>query len=201
MDSVQRIVSSMQNTATHLELPVPTAVAVRDIIGLSLEPAIFRLFGTLDESTMAAFLAQYRVEYVERNQTPSPLFANVETTLQQLRDRGHTLAVATGKMRRGLDRIWLETGLGQYFDYSRCADESESKPSPRMLLDILERTGHSPADAIMIGDSVYDMQMAEAIEMPRLGVSFGVHSREQLSVHQPLTVIDKIDDVLQWTMK
>lgn len=201
MDSVGRIVSSMQNSATAVGLPVPEAHAVRDIIGLSLQPAITRLFGELPAASLDGFLAQYRREYVELNPTPTPFFANSLTTLGLLRNNGHKLAVATGKMRRGLDRIWLETGTGHYFDSSRCADESESKPSPQMLLDLLDEFKLMPEQAVMVGDSVYDMQMAAAIDMPRIGVSYGVHSVEQLAEHNPLAVIDDVADVQQWLYK
>lgn len=102
MDSVGQIVSSMQNSATAVGLPVPEAHAVRDIIGLSLQPAITRLFGELPATSLNGFLEQYRREYVELNPTPTPFFANSLTTLGLLRNNGHKLAVATGKMRRGL---------------------------------------------------------------------------------------------------
>ncbi|WP_286822668.1 HAD hydrolase-like protein, partial [Idiomarina sp. UBA1919] len=74
MDSIGRIVSSMQNTAQHTGLPVPTEISVRDIIGLSLEPAIEKLFGVLNAAQLNNFLTQYRDEYVDLNTTPSPLF-------------------------------------------------------------------------------------------------------------------------------
>ncbi|PTB84635.1 HAD family hydrolase, partial [Pseudidiomarina aestuarii] len=128
MDSVGRIVSSMQLTARDLDLPIPTALAVRDIIGISLMPAIDRLFGTLSESQLERFFAVYRHYYIDADQTPSPVFPDAETVLQQLHTQGFQLAVATGKARHGLERVWAETGLDVWFHYSRCADEAESKP-------------------------------------------------------------------------
>jgi len=196
MDSVGRIVSSMQNTAAVLQLPLPSTNAVKDIIGLSLQPAIEKLFGRLSEADLERFLAQYRREYVELNPTPTPFFEHALATLDALKQQGYLLAVATGKMRRGLDRIWQETQTGHYFHSSRCADESESKPSPKMLTELLHEFELQPEQAVMIGDSIYDMAMAAAIEMPRIGVDYGVHSGSQLAAYQPLSVMSDIRQII-----
>ncbi|WP_411358494.1 HAD-IA family hydrolase [Pseudidiomarina salilacus] len=189
MDSVGRIVSSMRATAQELQLPVPTEVAVRDIIGLSLQPAIERLFGRLDEAQHTQFLDVYRDQYVQLDPTPTPLFPYVPEMLGNLKEQGVQLAVATGKARRGLDRVWQETGIGKLFDYSRCADETESKPSPKMLFELVEEAGCQVQDALMIGDSIHDLRMAQAAQMDRMGVDFGVHSAAQLQAFEPLQVL------------
>lgn len=197
MDSVGRIVSSMQQTARYLELQVPTEQAVRDIIGISLNPAIERLFGRLEVEQYDQFMNYYRQCYVVDDPTPSPLFNKAHDVLAELRQRGHRLAVATGKARHGLERVWDESKSRHYFDFSRCADESESKPSPKMLQDILDQAGVSVDQAIMVGDSIHDMKMAENMGMARVGVSFGAHNRQRLMTHQPLAVIDQLSDLLQ----
>lgn len=197
MDSVGRIVSSMQQTARYLELQVPTEQAVRDIIGISLNPAIERLFGRLEVEQYDQFMNYYRQCYVVDDPTPSPLFHKAHDVLAELRQRGHRLAVATGKARHGLERVWDESKSRHYFDFSRCADESESKPSPKMLQDILDQAGVSVDQAIMVGDSIHDMKMAENMGMARVGVSFGAHDRQRLMTHQPLAVIDQLSDLLQ----
>lgn len=189
MDSVGRIVSSMQATAAHLALPIPSDTQVRDIIGLSLEPAIERLFGALDSGRHSQFLARYRDQYVDLDPTPTPLFAGVREMLTDLRTQGYQLGVATGKARRGLVRVWEETDTAQYFDVSRCADESISKPDPRMLFELLEETGCDVDKALMIGDSIHDLRMAQAAGMDRVGVDFGVHSAQQLGAYAPLAVL------------
>ncbi|EKE86943.1 HAD-IIIA family hydrolase [Idiomarina xiamenensis] len=199
MNSVARIVSAMQNTAQQLQLPIPSTVAVRDIIGLSLAPAYERLFGQQAAPLYDQFLVHYRDEYVDNNVTPSPLFDDTLLTLQQLQQRGHQLAVATGKARRGLDRVWQETAIGHLFVSSRCADESQSKPHPQMLHDILQETGVEAQRAVMVGDSIYDMQMAANAGMDCIGVSFGVHDKARLSEHQPIAVLDRLSDILEIT--
>jgi phosphoglycolate phosphatase len=195
MDSVGRIVSSMQHTAAKIGLRIPSESAVRDIIGISLLPAIDRLFGRLDEVQMAQFMQIYRQQYVHDDPTPSPLFDGAHDMLTSLRARGFRLAVATGKARHGLERVWHETQSGHYFDFSRCADESESKPSPKMLLELTEQAGVAVQQALMIGDSIHDMRMAKAANMAAIGVSFGAHDAAQLRHSGALAIIDQLEQL------
>jgi phosphoglycolate phosphatase len=113
-----------------------------------------------------------------------------------LRDRGFTLAVATGKSRRGLDRELDETGLRDLFLVTRCADETRSKPHPQMLQDVLQRAGVSAAEAVMIGDTVHDLEMAAAASVPGVAVTYGVQSWEELQVLEPAHRIDAVSELL-----
>ncbi len=198
MDSVARIVSSMQGAALDCALRVPSAEAVRDIIGLSLHKAFPLLFGSLTAEDEAAMFAAYRRHYIELNETPSPLFAGAADTIKGLHGNGYRLAVATGKQRVGLDRVLAETRLGDYFHALRGADQAQSKPHPLMLEQILDELKLDPAEAVMVGDSSYDLAMAEAIGMDRIGVTYGVHDSAKLCQHTPLTLIDDIRQLPGW---
>ncbi|BBQ53296.1 HAD-IA family hydrolase [Aeromonas jandaei] len=198
MDSVGRIVACVQGAARDCELAVPAPAQIRQIIGLSLDVAMFRLFplrsdsGTaIDERQIATLIDRYRHHYLH-DTTPSPLFAGAGELLHDWRFRGLQLAIATGKSRRGLDRVLDETGLRPLFVTSRGADEARSKPDPLMLEQILAELGLSPRQAVMIGDSVHDMAMAEALAMPRIGVTWGVDSRDALSRYEPVAVVDSM---------
>ncbi|KAE9625841.1 HAD family hydrolase [Aeromonas veronii] len=198
MDSVGRIVACVQGAARDCELAVPSPAQIRQIIGLSLDVAMSRLFplcsdsGTaMDERQIATLIDRYRHHYLH-DATPSPLFAGAGELLHDWRSRGLQLAVATSKSRRGLDRVLDETGLRPLFVTSRGADEARSKPDPLMLEQILDELGLSPRQAVMIGDSVHDMAMAEAIAMPCIGVTWGVDSRDALSRHGPVAVVDSM---------
>lgn len=196
MDSVGRIVSSMRAAALKSELIVPSEFAVKQIIGLSLDPAFDALFPGVAEDKRQQLFAHYRDHYVLHDTTPTPLFTGVEQVLAQLKDSNIKLAVATGKQRRGLDRMFAETGLKKYFDTSRCADEAHSKPHPQMLQQILQELDMTAAEAVMIGDTSHDMKMAQAIAMPRIGVTHGVHGRDVLSQYEPKAIIDSIPELL-----
>lgn len=198
MDSVGRIVACVQGAARDCELAVPSPAQIRQIIGLSLDVAMSRLFplrsdsGTaIGERQIAALIDRYRHHYLH-DVTPSPLFAGAGKLLHDWRSRGLQLAIATGKSRRGLDRVLDETGLRPLFVTSRGADEARSKPDPLMLEQILAELRLSPRQAVMIGDSVHDMTMAEAIAMPRIGVTWGVDSNDALSRYEPVTVVDSM---------
>ncbi|MBL0594179.1 HAD family hydrolase [Aeromonas veronii] len=198
MDSVGRIVACVQGAARDCELAVPSPAQIRQIIGLSLDVAMSRLFplcsdsGTaIDERQIAVLIDHYRHHYLH-DATPSPLFSGAGELLHDWRSRGLQLAIATGKSRRGLDRVLDETGLRPLFVASRGADEASSKPDPLMLEQILDELELSPRQAVMIGDSVHDMAMAEAIAMPCIGVTWGVDSREALSRHGPVAVVDSM---------
>lgn len=204
MDSVGRIVACVQGAARDCELAVPAPAQTRQIIGLSLDVAMSRLFplssgsgsgsgsgSVFDERQIAALIDRYRHHYLH-DATPSPLFSGAGELLHDWRSRGLQLAVATGKSRRGLDRVLDETGLRPLFVTSRGADEARSKPDPLMLEQILDELGLSPRQAVMIGDSVHDMAMAEAIAMPRIGVTWGVDSRDALSRYGPVAVVDSM---------
>lgn len=180
MDSVGRIVASMRAAAQELNLPVPSEEAVRDIIGLSLQPALNRLFA--DSPHWHQPLVQaYRRHFLGNSTIPDcPLFPQSRQLLQALRAQGLLLAIATGKSRNALNRILQTEALTESFVTSRCADESESKPAPTMLLEILDEL-HLPASAVwMVGDSVHDMQMAKAAGVSALGVTWGVHADNPL---------------------
>lgn len=196
MDSVGRIVSSMQAAALKTDLLVPTDFAVKQIIGLSLDPAFDVLFPGADDAKRQQLFAHYRDQYILHDTTPTPLFDGVEQVLQQLKDHNIKLAVATGKQRRGLDRMFTETGLQKYFDISRCADEAQSKPHPDMLQQILRELNMLPEQAVMVGDTSHDMKMAQAINMPRVGVTHGVHGRDVLSQFAPKAIIDSMPELL-----
>ncbi len=177
MDSVGRIVACVQGAARDCELAVPAPSQIRQIIGLSLEVAMSRLFplrsdsGTaIDERQIAMLIDRYRHHYLH-DTTPSPPFAGAGELLHDWQSQGLQLAVATGKSRRGLDRVLDETGLRPLFMTSRGADEANSKPDPLMLEQILDELGLSPRQAVMMGDSVHDMAMAKAFAMPRIGVT------------------------------
>lgn len=198
MDSVPRIVSSLQSTARAAGLPVPATNAIHDIIGLSLPVALEQLFNCVDVNEQEALIALYRDFYVIKDTTPSPLFAGAETVFAELQGMGLTLAVATGKARPGLERAWQETQTGHYFHTSRCAKEVPSKPHPAMLDEILLETGTAPSQALMVGDSIHDLTMAQNAGIHSVGVTYGVHPADRLQAVSPRHLIDDIRHLPAW---
>lgn len=131
MDSTGRIIACMHKAGADLCLPVLEDDTVREIIGLGLPEALRTLYPGIDDGELERMRARYAVHFVAAEQRPSLLYPGARETLEALRGAGVRLAVATGKSRKGLDRVWASSGLAGYFDASRCADETHSKPPRR----------------------------------------------------------------------
>ncbi|MGB1580538.1 MAG: HAD-IA family hydrolase [Nevskiales bacterium] len=198
MDSAKHIVDNMLTAIETLGLPQRRAEQISELIGLSLPDAFQRLYGDMSTEYASQLLQLYREGYVKLAQDNSMLFHGVEAALEQLAATGYTLTVATGKSRLGLDRSLEGTGLAARFAMTRCADESANKPHPQMLFDILEHTGFAADEALMVGDTEYDMHMAAAAGVPALGVDCGVHSRERLFDAGAMHVLDDVAQLPQW---
>lgn len=194
-DSISRIVESMVAAAKLTGLDVPSERAVRDIIGLGLPEAIAILFPDLDEPWLAEKLRQeYSEQYVALEQQPASLFPGVLQALDSFRSAGFKMAVATGKSRRGLDRVLAAHGLTGFFDMTRCADETLSKPHPRMLEEILNRLETPASCALMLGDSEFDIRMAHGARVRAVAATYGAQSREHLLQSRPEHCIDAFNE-------
>lgn len=126
--------------------------------------------------------------------TPN-LYPNVLETLQKLQQNDYLLAIATGKSRKGLDRILGALELTNFFDATRCADETAGKPNPKMLNELLDYFGLNNKQAVMVGDASFDLQMANNANMDSIAVSYGAQSVEALKSYSPLTIIDQFDEL------
>jgi len=198
MDSEAKIVRCMTAAALDAGIPDPGAQAIRRIIGLGLGEAIETLLPAVDAVHRRLVVERYREHFLHRDRTESALFPGVADGLEALTRAGYRLALATGKGRRGLDRVLEQTGTGHIFCATRCADEAVSKPHPQMLRDILDHTGVAPGRALMVGDTVYDLEMARNAGMSGLAVSYGVHPREHLLEFSPLACLDSFREVQAW---
>ncbi|MBK1649921.1 HAD-IA family hydrolase [Rhabdochromatium marinum] len=198
MDSAARIVNCMTAAFVELELTPPPAASIRMQIGLGLEEAMTALDPALGAEVKTQLMDAYRRRFLGADPTPTPLFEQAFEVVRDLHAQGWLLAVATGKSRRGLDRALEESGLGPYFHATRCADETFSKPHPQMLLEVLDELGTRAEAALMIGDTEFDLRMAQNAGMAALGVSYGVHDRERLLACAPLDLIHAIGELPGW---
>lgn len=196
-DSTATIVHALQYAFAELQLPVPERQACRHVIGLSLPSAMQHLCPSLPEEAYPELVAHYRRHYLGRDHE-IVLFDGVVEALQRYREQGWFLAVATGKSRVGLDRALKSSGLGPLFDVTRCADETFSKPHPEMLLQIIDVLGLNAQEALMVGDTTHDMELARNAGSAAVAVSYGAHEREALAAHQPLFIADSFVEFDQW---
>jgi len=196
IDSQANIVQCFQLVIEELNLPARSNPEISNIIGLGMREALKELFPQQDSDLYEQMVDRYRYHFFASN--PSEPFTGAEEVLSRLADNGYILAVATGKGRNGLNKAFKHTGFGQYFHISRCADETRSKPHPLMLEEILQETGMEPEQAVMVGDTEYDLEMAKNAGISSIGVSYGVHDAERLLKHEPITVINEIRALLNW---
>lgn len=197
MDSAALIVDSVQAAARDLGLAVPSDERARHIIGLGLVDALRYAMPDLSPERYQEAAERYRHHYLGRDHQLS-LFAGAGDLVAELARAEHFLAVATGKSRPGLDRAFADSGLGAYFHASRCADECHSKPHPQMIEELMTEFGVMPAQTLMIGDTVHDLQMAKNAGVPALAVCYGAHPRSQLEAEAPLHCAASVAEMAAW---
>ncbi|GMR01112.1 MAG: HAD-IA family hydrolase [Gammaproteobacteria bacterium] len=199
VDSIERIVTSLQFASKQTTGINLSETQARDVIGLGLMEAITKLHPELDAQQHSDRLKNiadaYRQHYLYDNTVPAPLFNGVHELLDELRKNGYTLAISTGKSRAGLEHSIDEHQLADYFTTTRCAGENKSKPHPEMLHKILDELNFSAAQTLMIGDSEHDLKMANNANMQCIGVTHGVHDAETLNKYNPLTCLTDITEL------
>lgn len=199
VDSIGRIVTAMHLAADACELPRCSDEQVRGIIGLGLPEAIRCLYPDLHGRARAQRLRHsYSENYLALEAEPSALFLGVAEGLEAFRAAGYGLAVATGKGRHGLQRVLADRGWLDYFDYSRCADETASKPDPLMLHEILAQSGVAASQALMVGDSSFDLLMAQRAGMDCVAVGYGAQPLHVLREHGPTLAIECFTELRAW---
>lgn len=197
IDSVDHIAESLHGAATELGYPAREMDAYRDIIGLGIIEALQKLYPGLDRNEIDSIREGYGRYFFSKQTTPQHIFPGIHELLVDIGAGESELAVATGKSRRGLIRALESSGLGAHFATTRCADETRSKPDPLMLQEIIAYFGVAPDEAVMIGDTVYDLEMAQRIGMPSIGVEWGVHKRDRLAAFSPVAIVDDVKALRQ----
>ena len=198
MDSAAKIVHCFNAATRDVGLPQRGAREVQQIIGLSLHDAFTTLIPRASRVQRKQLIERYRAHFSTLDATATPLFPGVTQYLREFYEQGYLLAVASGKSRRGLQKALNDTGTTHLFVATRCADEAPSKPHPQMVLDILQDAGVSAREAIVVGDTVFDLQMAAAAKVEAVAVTYGAHDVDQLRQQQPLACVNSFPEVFEW---
>jgi len=196
IDSATTIAQCIRLAAADLGLAVPTMQQARHVIGLGLHDALRAAVPGLAAERTAEFVARYR-EHFRAREDEMGLFGGMRELLASLSAR-LVLGIATGKSRRGLDRALDATGLRPYFRVSRCADETNPKPDPAMLHELMEALDVPVNNALMIGDTSHDMQMARAAGVDALAVTYGAHPAEGLRACGPRACVASVAELGEW---
>jgi phosphoglycolate phosphatase len=196
-DSTGLIVRCIQDACRDVGTVVPSDADAAYVIGLGLADALRHAAPGLDAAQYPALGARYRHHYFARQHELS-LFPGTLDMLDALKARGHRLAVATGKGRRGLDEALAHAQLHGRFDATRTADQTASKPDPRMLLELMDELGTVPGRTLMIGDTTHDLQLASNAGTSSVAVAYGAHGHEAFGSHAPLHVAHSTAELARW---
>ena len=199
VDSAAVIHACMERTFDDFELVRPELAHTKSIIGLTLDIAIARLLGRPVDAEVAAMTARYKEHFLLYRQSGAalePAYDGLLALIAALAARDDViLGVVTGKSRRGLDAILAHHGLSTSFFTTRTADDCPSKPHPAMVLECCAEAGIEPARTTVIGDAVYDMQMAVNAGARAIGVSWGYGPVEALRTAGAAEVVNQADEI------
>ena len=174
---------SMRRAFERAELPAPDDNRVRRVVGLSLGVAVRELAPSADEAKQRDLVEFYKSSFRARREEgllDEPLYDGIADLLHTLHREGWSLAVATGKSDRGLHACLAAHGLKDLFVSLQTADRHPSKPHPAMLEAALFEAAAQPSEAVMIGDTTFDIDMGRAAGVESIGVSWGYHPPSEL---------------------
>ena len=196
IDSASTIAECIRDASRELGLEVPDHARASHVIGLGLHDAMRIAVPGLPAERYPQFVASYRKHFLVRKDAMQ-LFGGMRELLESL-SRKHLLAIATGKSRRGLDHDLEFHQLKALFAASRCADETNPKPHPAMLTELIEELAVRKDSSLMIGDTSHDMEMARAAGVDALAVTYGAHPEGSLRACQPLNCISTVTELQAW---
>ena len=199
-DSTALITRCIQAACVDLGVAMPTDEQASYVIGMGLVDALQHAAPGLARERYPELGARYRHHYMAR-QHEIMFFDGTLAMLEALKARGHLLAVATGKSRRGLDDALNTSALRGIFDATRTADETASKPDPRMLNELMDELQIRPQRTLMVGDTTHDLQLALNAGVASIGVSYGAHDHESFEAFPTRHVAHSMADLHDWLLR
>ena len=200
VNSTGLIVSAIKEAAISKTININDEKKIYDIIGLGLDQAFSKLFANLSRHEIIELQHLYKEAYLKKVNSIS-LFDGISTGINDLHRRGYKLAIATGMSRRGLNRALKQSGLESFFAVTKTVDECFSKPHPQMIEEILEFYMVESHEAILVGDSSYDLEMAMNAGVDSIGVTYGSHASEELIQYKPKVLVDNAYEIFEWVMR
>jgi phosphoglycolate phosphatase len=200
VDSTLTIAESIRAACRDIGAPVPTVDKAAYVIGLGLKQALTHIAPGLSLSDQTALSERFRHHYLAQDQFLKT-FPGMTDLFDLLRGAAMTMAVATGKSRRGLERALDVTGTRHYFETTRCADESDPKPAPTMVLEICQELEVEPENVLVIGDTTHDIYMAKSAGANVLAVTYGAHDLAALQAADPTHTVHSVEEIHQWMKK
>ncbi|WP_394752913.1 HAD family hydrolase [Crenothrix sp.] len=198
INSIDWIAHCLQKAGQVCGFIIPELQEAKNVIGLSIHHAMLALFPDADKIILEKLVDCYSQEYFSKQLSRDDFFPGVYDMLLHLKQSGYQLAVATGKNRLGLEQALSATDTRDLFCVTRCADETASKPDPKMLHEIMDHTNTAKHRTLMVGDSVHDLQMASNAQIVSVGVLCGSHTEDFLQQHNPLACLRQPTELLDF---
>lgn len=198
-DSTAAIVRSIQHAVRDVGGTVPSDAQAAYVIGMSLLPALQRAAPDVPPERHPAMLDRYRHHYL-RLQQEITLFHGIVPLLHALQERGHLLAIATGKSRVGLNNVLAQLDMRHTFAATRTSDETAGKPDPLMLHELMAELGTTPERTLMIGDTTHDLHMAHNAGCACVGVAYGAHDPATFAACPPLFTARTVQELHDWLL-
>lgn len=203
VDSADVIHQCMKRTFADFGKPEPDVVTTKSIIGLTLDIAIARMLAQEVDAEVAQMTARYKIHFMDYRSNGGalePLYDGIAELVDALGKRGDLmLGIVTGKSRRGLDAILAHHRMASAFHAIRTADDCPSKPHPAMVLECCAEAGIDVLSTTVIGDAIFDMQMARNAGAQAIGVSWGyspVEALQRAGAHHVVTRTDEISELI-----
>ncbi len=199
VDSQDLIVQAMNLAFERSGMAPPTRKNTLSIVGLSLIEAMQMLVPDASDGDHSELAERYKASFgdlVSDTDRQEPLYDGALGAVRNLAERDDVvLGIATGKSQRGVRRVLLEHDLQHCFVTIQTADDAPSKPHPAMIYQAMAEAGAEPHDTVMIGDTVYDLEMARAAGVAAVGVDWGYHEKADLQACQPEALLSHFDEL------
>ncbi|MEM6661101.1 MAG: HAD-IA family hydrolase [Pseudomonadota bacterium] len=200
VDSQTFILAAMEQAFRGAGMPLPSRADALGIVGLSLPEAMQVLVPDAAQSLHSELVDRYKAAFLDLRQkqggeAKAPLYPGALDAVGRFHRSGYLLGIATGKARRGLQHFLLGHGLSDVFTVTQTADDAPSKPHPQMILTCLAQAGVSASDAVIIGDTEFDMAMGRAAGVRRIGVDWGYHPRARIMAGGAEMIAERFDDL------
>ncbi|MDO5447372.1 MAG: HAD family hydrolase [Prevotellaceae bacterium] len=197
-DTAECIVQTTKATLRKLGLKERTEAEIRNVIGLPLGQCFSTMFPDGTKELFDKCCDVYRELFYSYQETTIRLFPEVKETLRRLVDDGVKVSIATSRGSQSLGYLCQMLQIDDCVGMKMSADlVAEAKPAPDMVNKILEHYGISPADTLVVGDTIYDIEMGQRADCDTCGVTYGNQTRQQLQEQKPTYIIDNFGDLLR----
>ena len=200
-DPAEGITNAVAIALAHFGIMVEDKTVLHSFIGPPLLDS-FREYYGFDKEQCAEALKWYRSHYGVKGIYENAVYEGLPALLHELKEHGYRLLVATSKPEMYARRIFNKFGLTEYFDVIAGSDMAEKRANKAAVVSYALEQAHltSKEEALMIGDTRFDVIGAKAEGLPCLGVAYGYGTRDELEQAGAIAVVDTVDELRAWLL-